>query len=215
MKHKLLLVLLILSSFFLGRVSVLGNSIFGNKTSSSLEEMTLAPTSLNPEIERFFSESTMGMLDIELDPSYGSTIIDAMPLYSLPEKPDSDFPTGDIQSIKSFDRTLNQSDLFTIRDHMEQRIDIDGDGEKEKIVYFSTGVGSVPQMLQIVKNDRVVFEMEGSSLAVVEVYGNEGGFILTTQIWQDKNGERVRYVVDEDGIIKPLWQQRHAGISLF
>lgn len=180
------------------------------------------PESLHPEIIRFFSEPVRGRLDIEPDPAYGSTVVDAMPLYSLLEKPDSDFPTGDIHSKKPLSRTLDQDNFFTIRDYMEQQIDIDGDDKKEKIVYFSTGAGSsIPQMLQIVKNGLVVFEIEGSSLAVEEAYGGKDlgqdmygpGFILTTQASQDRNGFRVRYLIDKDGIIRPLWQQRHAGLK--
>lgn len=203
------------NTILIGLISlIIGFFVGKNVNNTPVNDIELS-YSLHPEIQRFFSEPTIGTLDIELDPIYGSTVIDAEPLYSLPEKPDSDLPTGNIQGIKPFDRTLNQSDLFTIRDYMEKSMDIDGDDEMEKVAYFSTGVGSVPQMLQIVKNDQVVFEMEGSSLEAVETYGNKPGFILTTQIWQDKNGFRVRYVVDEDGTIKPLWQQRHAGIKIY
>lgn len=190
-----------------------------------------SPTNtINPEIARFFSEPVKGTLSIELDPSYGSTIVDAEPIWSLPEKPDQDLPKGDLNGIKVFDENegWDGDPLYSQFDNPKNSadwetsdIDIDGDGEAEQIMINSLAMTSQPHLIRIVKNNMVVFEYAGSVVDIEEIYGNEDwgkdmyppGFILTTQIWQDKNGLRVRYVIDEDGIIRPLWQQRHAGIE--
>lgn len=204
MKKTLLLVLIsLIIGFFIGK-SV-------NNTPVNDVEPSLA---LHPEIVRFFSEPVLGTLDIEIDPSYFSTIIDAEPLWSLPEQPSDDLPTGNMSGIKPFDENEGAYDLTLISDWKIKNIDINDDGVDEKVMTNSIGIGSAPQLVRIVKDDMVIFEHVESVVGIEEAYYKDG-FILTTEVWQDKNGKRIRYIIEEDGTIVPLWQQRHAGIKIY
>lgn len=212
-------------------VSLIVGFLFGSSKNGLPQTKTEPDGNLHPEIVRFFSEPVQGTLSVELDPAYGSTVVDAEPIWSLPEKPDDELPTGNLNGFKVFDENegWNGDPLYPQFDNPKNSpdwetkdIDIDGDGKTEQIMINSLAMTSQPHLIRIAKNDMVVFEYAGSVVDVEETYGNEDwgkemylpGFILTTQVWQDRNGLRVRYVIDEDGTIRPLWQQRHAGIEL-
>lgn len=190
--------------------------------------------SVPESIANFFSEPTEGRLSVELDPNYNFTIsMDAVPIYTLPEPPSPDLPTGHIDGLKPFDEyegyegiALYSQEFFALpRDPgwQVQEFNIDHDRSPEQIMINSLTMTSQPHLVRIVKNDMVVFEYAGSVVGVEEIYGNKNtppghdihkpGFILTSETWQDRNGFRVRYVVKDDGSIEPLWQQRHAGIE--
>jgi len=211
-------------------VSLIVGFLFGSSKNDLLQIKTEPDSSLPPEIVRFFSEAVQGTLSVELDPAYGSTVVDAEPIWSLPEKPDDELPRGNLNGFKVFDENEGWGDdplysqMFEANNSPDwtiNEIDIDGDGKAEQVMINSLGMTSQPHLIRIVKNDMVVFEYAGSVVDIEETYGNADwgkemylpGFILTTQVWQDKNGLRVRYVIDEDGTIRPLWQQRHAGIK--
>lgn len=171
---------------------------------------------LHPEIVRFFSEPVKGTLAIDMgkDVSYMLTLIDSEPLWSLPEEPTDDLSTGNMSGIKPFDENEGADGLTPISDWKIKDIDINDDGVNEKVMTNSIGIGSVPQLVRIVKDDMVIFEHVGSVVGIEEAYYKDG-FILTTEVWQDKNGKRIRYIIEEDGTIVPLWQQRHAGIKIY
>jgi len=187
-------------------------------------------TTVEQSIADFYSHPIIGRIAVKLDPKYGNTIIDAEPIWSLPEPPDKEFPSGNMNSIRPFDvnEGLGGLPLYSQMDDPTQppnwkvsEIDIDNDGKPEKIMINSITMTSQPHLVRIVKNNKIIFEFSGSVLGIENVHGNhprergfyKPGFILTTQVWQDQNGQRVRYVVNEDGSIEPLWQQRHAGIE--
>jgi hypothetical protein len=184
-------------------------------------------------IAKFFSQPMEGRLKVELDPKYNFTIsMDAVPIYTLPEPPDTDLPTGHIDGLKPFDEYEGYNGIALYSQQYAthprdpgwqvQEFNIDHDRAPEQIMINSLTMTSQPHLVRIVKNGMVVFEYAGSVVGVEEIYGNnppmgreihKPGFILTSETWQDRNGFRVRYVVKDDGSIEPLWQQRHAGIE--
>lgn len=188
---------------------LLGSNITQNR---GINQAITVDSKVHPEIERFFSEPILGTLDIKLDSNYESTLIDAKPIFSLPETPEENLPTGHIDGLKPFDLNEGADGLTLLRDWDVVEFDIDGDDIAEEIMTNSIGTSDAPQLVRIVKNNSVIFEFVGPMVGVEEVY-SKSGFILTTQDWRSKNGIQVRYVVDDVGTIKPLWQQRHAGVK--
>lgn len=204
----------------------------GTEKKQEIQVTSEEKAEIYPSIENFFKYPILGRIQVKIDESYGNTIVmDAEPMMTLPETPDSRFPKGSIKGIKQFDKNEGfdgeplYSQMFEPNnepDWKESVLDIDGDGVQEKIMFNSLGMTSQPHIVRILKNNDVIFEFSGSVVGINEVYGNEPsgnriyppGFILTTQIWQDRNGYRVRYIIQEDGTIEPLWQQRHAGIEI-
>lgn len=214
-------------------ISLLGLGIiigFSVASSQKTKNEVTQNAGMEQSVIDFFSQPTIGRLAVNLNPEYGSTIIDAEPIWTLPEEPDEDFPTGHLDGIKPFDENegFDNLPLFSQSEDpnappkwRETVFDIDGDYIPEKIMINNLTMTSQPHLIRIVKDDMVVFEFAGSVVSVEEVYGNQPwgkelyqpGFILTTQTWQQQNGHRVRYVISDDGGIVPLWQQRHAGIE--
>lgn len=163
--------------------------------------------SVDSEIERFISRPTKEPLQIELNENF---VADLKPLYSLPEKPEEMFEVGNLAGLKPFEETFYDFGFPMTGYGIDY--DIDGDGIVERIYFFGTGTGDVPQLMQIEKNGQVIFEQWGSSLGYEEVKVGYG-FLLTTFDKYEYRGMRVRYVVETDGAIKPLWQQRFVPIG--
>jgi len=132
----------------------------------------------------------------------------------LPEQSTDNFPTDNMSEIKPFDENKGADGLTLVSDWKIKDIDINDDGVDEKVMTNSIGIGSAPQLVRIVKDDMVIFEDVGSVVGIEKAYYKDG-FILTTEVWQDKNGKRIRYIIEGDGTIVPLWQQRHAGIKIY
>lgn len=181
------------------------------KTPSSEEKST---------VEKFFEEPEIGRLKVDVPEEYTDSLVDAEAIYALPEKPSNNEPTGNIKGLKPFNLGEDLGELsLTIPESIESRvlseteIDIDNDQKPEKaILYTVTGAGSL-NFLRMVKNDKVIFEYMGSGISIHNAYGHPNGFVLSTETWQIRNGKRIRYVIKDDGLIVPLWQQRYIGIE--
>lgn len=203
--------------------------IIGVNISKQFSENPINSNKISPGLVRFFTEPILRVADVDL-PTYGLTLVDAEPIWSLPEEPSEEFPKGSIHGIKPF----NENELVDGMQFISQiddpsapanwqikEIDIDGDGVSEQVMINEFLQTNKPHVIRIVKDGLVVFEFHDNMVNVEEVLGNESwggdefqpGFVLTTNMWQDKSGYRVRYVVEEDGTIRPLWQQRHAGLA--
>lgn len=180
---------------------------------------------LEEAVADFFSEEVTGRLSLSDDyfDLYKNTLSDMNPIWTLPEEPNSDLPIGDLKGFKTFDPNEGWGE-YRLYSQMfdpsqppkwkESSMDIDSDGVAEKIMINNMIMTGQPHLIRIVKNERVVFEFTGESVAIKEVSGRSG-FLISRQRWQDQNGVIIRYVIDEDGLIKPLWQQRHIGIELW
>lgn len=218
MTNQTKLILPILIALFVG--FLVGNSgITGNgasnvsdsdgdylATTDATQPAIESKTDIDSKIVGFFSGRDEDLQDIELNSAYKSTAEDLKPFYTLPEKPDERFTTGNLAGLRTFqiETELEQNFLHI---YMEEGYDIDGDNKEERIYFLSTGASDIPQYMLIVKNGQVIFDYSGATLGFEKVSG-EPGFILTTFDRPPFGGTRVRYVVEEDGLIKPIWQQR-------
>jgi len=205
MKKTLLIILI---SFIIG--FFIGKSVNNTPSKPIVPDLTL-----HPEIVRFFSLQVTRTLEIELDPSYSSTLFDAEPLWSLPEQPTADLPTGNMSGLKPFDKDEGSDGLDPLTEWQIKNIDINRDSIDEQAMTNGIGLSGFPHIVRIVKDNMVVFEFEGTRVGIEDVSSKKPGFILTTQIWQEGSGKRVRYIIEEDGAIVPLWQQRYAAIRYY
>lgn len=204
MKKTLLIVLTsLIIGFFIGK----------NIKNSSPNPVL--PLTVDPKIVSFFSLQVTKTLEIELDPSYSSTLFDAEPLWSLPEQPTADLPTGNMSGLKPFDENEGSNGFDLLVEWQIKNIDINGDDIDEQAMTNGIGLSGFPHIVRIVKDNMVVFEFEGTRVEIEDVTGEKPGFILTTQIWQQESGKRVRYIIEDDGTIVPLWQQRYAAIKYY
>lgn len=205
MKKTLIIVLIsLIIGFFIGK------SVNNSSSKPAVPSLTV-----DPEIVRFFSLQVTRTLEIELDPSYSSTLFDAEPLWSLPEQPTADLPTGNMSGLKPFDENEGSSGFDPLIEWQINNIDINGDDIDEKAMINGIGLSGFPHIVRIVKDNMVVFEFEGTRVGIENVSGEKPGFILTSEIWQEESGKRVRYIIEEDGKIVPLWQQRYAAIKYY
>lgn len=177
-------------------------------------------TEANRPINQFLSEPMVGRLKVDVPEEYRDTLVDAQSIYALPEQPSANDPTGNIKGLKPFDMneafgelSLSVPESIESRVFSEVEIDIDNDQRPEKAIFYTvTGAGAL-HFLRMVKDDKVIFEYMGSALNVNQVHGLTPGFVISTETPQDRNGYRIRYIINEDGIIVPLWQQRYIGIE--
>ncbi len=211
-------------------VSLIIGYVVGSRANQKISESPISDNNVTPGLVRFFNEPVLDTAGIEV-PDYGLTIADAEPLWSLPEEPSDKFPKGNIHGIRPFienegldgnPQSSQIDDSNRLVNLRTKEIDIDEDGIAEQAMFNDLYLMSnEPHLIRIVKDGMVVFEFQDQMVNIEKVYGNktwggdeyQPGFVVTTNMWQDKSGYRVRYVVDKDGTIKPLWQQRHAGLG--
>ena len=117
--------------------------------------------------------------------------------------------------LKPFDKDEGSRGFNLLAEWEIKNIDINDDGIDEQAMTNSIGLSGFPQLVRIVKDGMIIFEFEGAQVGIENVYTEKPGFILTAQVWQEKSGKRVRYIMEEYGTIVPLWQQRHAGIRYY
>lgn len=197
------------------------------KINSRLGAYSVYRPPIDDAIAEFLREPVKGRIDVALDYKYSSSLADTKPLWTPPEAPASDLPTGDMNGLKPFDEYEGYGDRPLFSQMFDEpkapgwivkEIDIDGDGKPEKAMINSLSMTSQPHLLRIVKDNKVVFEYSGSVVDIEEVYDRPSeiyppGFLLTSQVWQLQNGFVARYITEKNGKIVPLWQQRHAGFE--
>lgn len=145
--------------------------------------------------------------------------LDEAVIYSIPEAPNVYLPTGNINDKnRLFDRSkgTDERPLFEYSDYPggwdEKEIDIDGDGKAEKVMRAFLSMTRAPHLLRIVKDGYIVFEFV-DQMVDAEIVNGKPGFLLTyDNDWLYGDGMAVRYVVEDSGLIKPVWQQRHCGL---
>lgn len=219
------------SGYALGRIKT---RIFaGDPENSSIEQSDIGipAKTLEPEVMEFFSgaqncnvqisEKGFQQSDTPSLVGRGMLLHDAI-LYSLPEPPDPELPKGNLNDrSRRFDERegWGGDPLYDLMFDpnadvrwKEKLIDIDGDGEMERALTTHMIMTSGPHLLRIVKDGYVIFEYARANISVEA--GEVGGFVLKyLDNWQYLDGAIVRYIVDEDGIIRPLWQQRSCGLE--
>jgi len=80
-------------------------------------------------------------------------------------------------------------------------VDIDMDGKKETIVYYSCrGCNGTPRSLDIIIDGRIIFTADGSSLKLLPLDGEVGFYIDNPIIPRDDRYTRIKFLADEDGI---------------
>lgn len=87
-----------------------------------------------------------------------------------------------------------------------ESVDVDGDGKSERIFYYSIAMNHTPHVLNIVKNDKIIFRAEGPSIQLVKTQSGNG-FFTEEYNWSDiptANTKITRYVY-KDGKFIPVW----------
>jgi len=79
-------------------------------------------------------------------------------------------------------------------------IDIDMDGKKENIVYYSCrGCNGTPRSLDIIKDGRIIFTADGSNLKLLSLDSEIGFYIDNPIIPRDGRYTRIKFIADKDG----------------
>lgn len=83
-------------------------------------------------------------------------------------------------------------------------VDVDNDGKKEKAYYYSTAMTQSPHIAQIVKDNKVIFELEAPRINISEVPDGNGfylgqyaglqGTLLARYRFED--GKFIRYEIE-------------------
>lgn len=89
--------------------------------------------------------------------------------------------------------------------------DVDKDGKKEKIVAADTAMNRTPHLLKIIKNNKVIFEAEGTSISAGEASDHNGFFLYQTIDWNNGEYRRTKYVYDNGKFI-PVWNQTRCDV---
>ena len=87
-----------------------------------------------------------------------------------------------------------------------ESVDVDNDGESERIFYYSIAMNHTPHVLNIVKNDKIIFRAEGPSIQLVKTQSGNG-FYIEEYNWSDiptANTKITRYIY-KDGKFIPVW----------
>ena len=80
-------------------------------------------------------------------------------------------------------------------------LDIDMDGKKETIVYYSCrGCNGTPRSLDIIIDGRIIFTADGSSLKLTPLDREIGFYINNDIIPRDGSYTKIKFIADEDGI---------------
>ena len=85
-------------------------------------------------------------------------------------------------------------------------LDVDTDGIKEQVFYYSTAMNHTPQVVSIVKNGRIIFRAEGPSIKLTPT-STHNGFYIEEYNWNDvptANTKTTRYIY-KDGKFIPVW----------
>ena len=88
-------------------------------------------------------------------------------------------------------------------------VDVDGDGIKEQIFYYSTAMNHTPHIVTIVKDNKIIFRTEGPSVKLVSTESGNG-FYIEEYNWNDvpsPNTKITRYVHTEGKFI-PVWYRK-------
>lgn len=79
-------------------------------------------------------------------------------------------------------------------------VDIDMDGKKETIVYYSCrGCNGTPRSLDIIIDGRIIFTADGSNLKLLSLDSEIGFYIDNPIIPRDGRYTRIKFIADEEG----------------
>jgi len=79
-------------------------------------------------------------------------------------------------------------------------VDIDMDGKKETMVYYSCrGCNGTPRSLDIIIDGRIIFTADGSNLKLLSLDSEIGFYIDNPIIPRDGRYTRIKFIADKDG----------------
>jgi hypothetical protein len=79
-------------------------------------------------------------------------------------------------------------------------VDIDMDGKKETMVYYSCrGCNGTPRSLDIIIDGRIIFTADGSNLKLSSLDGEIGFYINNEIIPREGMYTKIKFLADEDG----------------
>ena len=79
-------------------------------------------------------------------------------------------------------------------------VDIDMDGKKETVVYYSCrGCNGTPRSLDIIKDGRIIFTADGSNLKLTPLDSEIGFYIDNPIIPREDRYTRIKFLADEGG----------------
>ncbi|OGC60091.1 hypothetical protein A2380_00990 [candidate division WWE3 bacterium RIFOXYB1_FULL_43_24] len=87
-----------------------------------------------------------------------------------------------------------------------ESIDVDNDGKAERVFYYSIAMNHTPHILNILKDDKIIFRAEGPSIQLVKTESGNG-FYTEEYNWSDiptANTKITRYI-HKDGNFTPVW----------
>jgi len=200
MKKKLLLILLIILSFVLGRISAPEYDLPHIENTNELSNNLLIQNQDCPYTTN---------LDIDLNS--GNEVSVAYPPKPLIQK-EIIFPK---QKFNPDADTFEGSDIYSINEHPEvdiEETDIDNDGQIEQIVLINVAMNHTPHIALIVKNGDIIFKEEGAQTYIFEAFG-EGFKVHKTINWETGEESITKYKYNNNTIV-PIWEQKLCNVRV-
>lgn len=88
----------------------------------------------------------------------------------------------------------------------EEKIDVDGDGNDEKILTANTAMNHTPHVLEIVKNNHVIFEARGANIWMEPTSDQKGFYLTETLDWSMGIYKKTRYIFEGGKFIPTFYQ---------
>ena len=104
----------------------------------------------------------------------------------------------------------NLPDMYELHEpYWGEAIDVDGDSALEKVFYYSTAMNHIPHVVNVVKNNNVIFRASGPSIELVKTE-NGDGFYTEEYIWNDTPAAstRITRYIYENGEFLPVWYRK-------
>ncbi|MCX7956268.1 MAG: hypothetical protein N2593_04180 [Patescibacteria group bacterium] len=89
----------------------------------------------------------------------------------------------------------------------ERKFDVDEDGKEERIISANIAMNHTPHIALILKNNQIIFKMEGPNVWIEKSYQGKGFFLQRTIDWNTGEREILRYIPKDGGFL-PIWKQK-------
>ena len=200
MKIKLLIILLLIFSFVLGRISAPEYNLPHIENTNELSDNLLIQNQDCPYTTN---------LDIDL--TFGNEVSVAYPPKPLFQK-EIIFPK---QKFNPDADTFEGSNIYSPDKYPGVNIeetDIDSDGQIEQIVSINVAMNHTPHVALIVKNGDIIFKEEGAQTYIFEAFG-EGFKVHKTINWETGEESITKYKYKNNTII-PIWEQKLCNVRV-